>query len=406
MRILAVDREALVLRNQKMAEAFHQPPLRHRARRTLLTAFAAIPFIPQRRMHHPRILLIRPDHIGNVLLSTPAIAALRRALPETELHALVGPWSADVLGGYAELDAVLTLDFPGFSRTPKQNWRSPYELALHTASGLRRVGYDAAIILRPDHWWGALVSRLAGIPRRIGYNLPDVSPYLSEPIKLEQEHTVLQSVRLIETLLRRSIHRDTLPLTFTPREIDHAWIQGYLEGWQVESTRKIIAIHPGSGTWVKQWEETRWAVIADALHEQLDAEIIFTGDEPELPMISRIIAQMKHIPTLLVGDATIGQLAALYARCAVVIGPDGGTLHLASAVGTPTVTLFGPADPQEYGIWGAADRHIMLTSTIGCRPCRVLDWGIDDPANHPCLRDISIDRVLNAARRLAQRDRF
>jgi ADP-heptose:LPS heptosyltransferase len=108
----------------------------------------------------------------------------------------------------------------------------------------------------------------------------------------------------------------------------------------------------------------------------------------------------------MVGDASIGQLAALYKRCAAVLGPDSGPLHLAAAVGTATVTLFGPADPVEFGPWGPAERHLVLTSTIGCRPCRVIDWGTDDPANHPCIRDITVDRVLEAARRLVQRDRF
>ncbi len=134
--------------------------------------------------------------------------------------------------------------------------------------------------------------------------------------------------------------------------------------------------------------------------------IVFTGSDQELPMISSIVAQMRHTPTLLVGDANIGQLAALYARSLVVIGPDSGPLHLAAAVGTPTVTLFGPADPIEFGPWGPPERHLVLASNIGCRPCRVLDWGSDPASNHPCMRDISIGQVLECARRLIQRDRF
>ena len=100
----------------------------------------------------------------------------------------------------------------------------------------------------------------------------------------------------------------------------------------------------------------------------------------------------------------------------VLLGADGGSpwpigpwleqrrgkpvaLNLAVAVGTPTVALFGPADPVEFGSWGSPEKHIMLWSSIGCRPCRVLDWGSDAPKNHPCVREIPVGRVLDAARR-------
>jgi lipopolysaccharide heptosyltransferase II len=400
------DREALVLRNHAMAEAFHQTSLKHRVRRAALNTLAYLPVPRQRGEAKNRILIIRPDHLGDLLLTTPALNALREAFPTHEIHALVGPWSGDVLATNDDVDLILTLPFPGFSRTPKNNWRSPYELAFQTAGKLRRIGYDAALILRPDHWWGALLTHLAGIPRRIGYDLADVAPFLTDALPLLAEHAVLQNARLIERLIGAPIGQDSLALSFPLRENDSYWVQGYFEGWGIDTRKRLIAIHPGSGTWVKRWDEAAWAAVADALRDQLDAQIIFTGGDHELPMISQIIAQMRHTPALLVGDASIGQLAALYARCAAVLGPDSGPLHLASAVGTPTVTLYGPADPAEFGTWGATDLHLMLMSPIGCRPCRVIDWGTDDPANHPCVREITVDRVLEAARRLAQRDRF
>ncbi|MCC6611986.1 MAG: glycosyltransferase family 9 protein [Anaerolineae bacterium] len=400
-----MDREALVLRNRAMAEAFHKLPLKHQARRAALMTLAHLPMWRRRTSETGRILLIRPDHLGDVLLTTPAIHMLRQRLPDAEIHALVGPWSADVLANDPALDAVLTLDFPGFSRIPKQSLRSPYELAFQTARQLRRIGYDTAFILRPDHWWGAMVAHLAGIPRRIGYKLTDVSPFLSEAIDHHAEHAVLQSARLIAAQ-SGNFALDELSLTYPVEEADRQWVRGYLEEWGISAQQRLIAIHPGSGTWVKRWTDERWATVADALHEQLDVDIVFTGADHELPMISNIVARMRHTPALLVGDANIRQLAALYERARVVLGPDSGPIHLAAAVGSATVSLFGPADPEEFGPWGAPERHLVLTSSIGCRPCRVIDWETDDPANHPCVRDIPIEQVLEAARRLAQRDRF
>ncbi len=393
-----MDREALVLRNRGMAEAFHALPLKHRLRRMALQIAANLPVPAGRLPERERILLLRPDHLGDVLLCTPAIRALRVARPNAEIHALVGPWSANVLANYADLDVILTLPFPGFRRADKPTLGSPYQLVLQSARTLRRVGYTTAIVLRPDHWWGALLAHLAGIPRRIGYNLPDVAPFLNEAVEPQHEHAVLQNARLVEPITG-TLKPVDLPLDFPVDERNRGWVTGYLEEWGVEQGTPLIAVHPGSGTWVKQWDEGRWAYVADALADQLDAVVIFTGGDHELALCQRITAQMKHRACIMAGDTGIGSLAALFERCAVVLGPDSGPLHLAVAVGVPTVALFGPADPVEFGSWGSAERHAVLYANIGCRPCRVLDWGGDDPLNHPCVREISAARVLDAARR-------
>ncbi len=392
-----MDRETLVLRNRSMAEAFHALPFKHQVRRVALQTVAALP-IPIQRQPSDRILLLRPDHLGDVLLTTPAIRALRAAYPQAEIHALVGPWSANVLANFTDLDVILTLPYPGFKRRDHTDWRFPYQLVLNSARILRKIGYSTAVILRPDHWWGALLAHLAGIPRRIGYQLPDVAPFLTDAIEPQHQHAVLQNARLIEPLTG-ALQPKQLKLDYPVAEVDRAWITGYLEEWGIAPDRPLIAIHPGSGTWVKQWDESKWAFVADTLADQLDAVVVLTGGDHELPLAKNIAAQMKHRPCIMAGDTGIGSLAALFERCEVVLGPDSGPLHLAVAAGAPTVSLFGPADPVEFGSWGSPERQQVLTTNIACRPCRVLDWGSDDPKYHPCVREITPARVLEAARR-------
>ncbi|MAS34543.1 MAG: glycosyl transferase [Anaerolineaceae bacterium] len=395
-----MDREALVLRNRSMTVAFHTTPLKHNIRRALLHSMSVIPRLPPRRIPGQRILLIRPDHLGDVLLTTPAIRALREALPHAELHALVGPWSARVLTGYSEIDTILTLPFPGFSRQPNENLRSPYQMGVNAARHLRRVAYDAAIIFRPDHWWGAMITHLANIPERIGYDLPDTAPFLTKALEHRHQHVVVQNLRLVERWTG-TLNADTVDFNFPFTEVDQFYIDGYLEEWRIDKQQPIFCIHPGSGTWVKQWPEARWAEVADTLTEQLNARVVFTGGEHEVHMIKRIVQHMSQPACIIAGETHIGQLAALYARALVVLGPDSGPLHLAAAVDTPTVTLYGPADPVEFGPWGPPKQHIVLASDIGCRPCRILDWADDNPDFHPCMRDISIAQVLSAARHAA-----
>jgi lipopolysaccharide heptosyltransferase II len=395
-----MDREALVRRNRAMAEAMHQRPVRHQVRRWGLRALSLLPVEPARAPERARILLVRPDHLGDVLLATPAMRALREARPAAELHALVGPWSGDVLEPCEALDRVLTLPFPGFSRTPNANLRSPYQLAWATARQLRRIGYSAAVILRPDHWWGALVAWLAGIPIRVGYDLPDVEPFLTLALPWQAEHAVLQNARLVERLTHGPLDREALTLTYTVSAEDRAWAKGYMDEAGLGDDERLIVIHAGAGAAIKHWEPAQWALVADRLARQARARIALTGGEAELQLTRAIAAQMQEkSPVMLAGETRIGTLAAVLERAALAMGPDSGPLHLAAAVGTPTVALFGPADPDEFRPWGPAQRHIVLTSDIGCRPCRILDWNGDSLENHPCVREIRAERVVEAAHR-------
>jgi heptosyltransferase-2/heptosyltransferase-3 len=396
---LLKDREALAIRNKKLAEAYHQVPFRHHVRKLLLEILATTYIPPSRRAAKTdRILLIRPDHLGDLLLTTPAIQALRQHYPNTEIHALVGPWAAGVLANYDEVDLVLTIPFPGFTRGKDGDWQSPYRFGIQTARRLRRIGYAKAIIFRHDHWWGAWLARLTGIPERVGYDNENTELFLTQTVEHRHEHVVVQSLRLVEALTGTKMDLQTAKLQFPIREMDRAYIKGYLSEWGIGDDDRIFCIHPGSGTKVKLWEPEKWAQVADILTEQLNAQVVFTGSDSEMPLISSISNQMEQPATTIAGDSDIGQLAALYHRSLVVLGPDSGPLHLAAATGAPSVALYGPADPSEFGPWGNPKKHAMLASDIACRPCRVLDWSSDDIRYHPCVRDITVTQVLTAAR--------
>lgn len=399
-----MDRESLVRRNNQLAEAFHQPPVRHRLRRAIIESVARFPFSPLTKGWN-RVLFIRPDHLGDMLLATPAMRALKAARPYTEIHVLAGAWSAGVLANVPEVDLVLTTDFPGFNRAGNGgNYLAPYFKVISTARQLRQIGYGHAIIMRPDHWWGAMVAHVAGISERIGYAKQDVAPFLTQRLDMQHEHVVRQNLRLVESWTGY-IPDNNVPYRYRVYESERDDISRHLAEFGIAPDERIFCIHPGAGTWVKLWDDERWATVADTLIDQLNAKVVFTGGDGERGMVVRIMNRMTHTACMTVGEFNIQELSALYERAQVVLGPDSGPLHLASAVGTPTVSLFGPADPVEFGPWGRNDKNIYLASSIGCRPCRVLDWGDDDPENHPCVRDITVGEVLEAARRAANADK-
>lgn len=392
-----MDRDRLARRNQQIANAKRRPTVKQRTRDLLLAAFARLP-VAMTPGDSERLLIVRPDHIGDVLLSTPAIQALKRWRPELSIHVLCGEWSADVLAVYPEIDRVLTLPFPGFLRGDEET-TNPWRLALSSARTLRNIGYGGAIILRPDHWWGALVSYLAGIRVRVGYDVGSVAPLLTEAYPFELRHAVEQNMRLVE-LWTGAESADDLRLQFPVQACDRQFVDKKRREWTLPADAPQICIHPGSGMASKVWLAEKWAATADTLSRRYGATIVFTGTEAESALIADILDSITAKASVKAGSTTVGQLAALYERSLLVLGPDSGALHLAAAVNTPTVALFGPADSREFAPWGDERRHAVVASNIACRPCRILDWGDDDPAFHPCVRDISVETVLKATQQV------
>ncbi len=392
------DHTELARRNRELAARLHARTSRQQVRGALLAALAHLPSSPPGDDGRT-ILLIRPDHLGDVLLTTPAIRALAAARPDARLVALVGPWSAGVISAYPEIALTLTLPFPGFARHPARTSARPYLLAWQWADRLRRLQAECAIIFRPDHWWGAMLAFLAGIPRRIGFALPDVAPFLTDALPFRANHAVERSLALVTPL---GVRPEVLPtLTFPVDDEDRETVQRRLADAGLPPGAPRVIIHPGTGTVIKQWLPGHWAYVADGLVRRWGAPILFTGGDHEIPLIRSITDRMTAPAIVLAGETSVGQLAALYEGARIVAGPDSGPLHLAVAVGAPTVHLYGPADPAEFGPWGDPARHIVLTTTIGCRPCRILDWPGADPAEHPCVHDIAPDAVLEAAIRAA-----
>jgi ADP-heptose:LPS heptosyltransferase len=293
------------------------------------------------------ILLIRPDHLGDLLFTTPALRALREACPQARITGLVGPWAEAAITGNPCLDEVMLCPFPGFTRQPKQSIIEPYVVLARYARLLREKTFDLAVVLRFDHWWGALLAYLARIPRRVGYDIAEVKPFLTDAIPYAPgRHEVEQSLALVEavnsqpSLPRLDGHPSQgFPLEFLLSAQDREFAACYLAEQGVEDDDPLACIHPGAGAAVKLWRNEGWAQVADALAEGYEAKVILTGSANEAPLVQAIAERMTNQPIVAAGQTTLEQLAALMARCRLALGVDSGPLHLAVAVGIPTVHL-------------------------------------------------------------------
>ncbi len=368
-----------------------------------------------------RLLVIRPDHIGDLLFATPALRALRAAYPRAHLAALVGPWGADIVRRNPFLDEVLTCDFPWFSRRPKSSPLEPYRLLWAEARRLRSLGFDLALNLRFDFWWGALLAYLAGIPRRVGYDIAECRPFLTDAVPyMPGRHEVQQNLTLAEQVAGGGSGTQGISdfgfriseLDFPLSDAERAFARQWLAAHGLGEGEALVAIHPGAGAAVKLWPVERWAALASALAERHGVCILLTGSAGERPLVEAVAAGMHTQPLLAVGETTLGQLAALFAACRLVLGVDSGPLHLAVAVGAPTVHLFGPVDPALFGPWGDPARprrsgglgkpaHAVVQAQYfdqPCqrRPCNRLDYAPAELPAHPCMSTITVAQVLAA----------
>jgi lipopolysaccharide heptosyltransferase II len=380
--------------------------VRPRVRLALLRLFARFttPLIPRSPFLVPdplSLLLIRPDHIGDLLFTTPALRALRAAWPQARITALVGPWVRDVVVRNPHLDEVLTCPFPWFSRQPRVSLLKPYRLLWTEARRLKSEKFDVAIVLRFDHWWGALLAHLAGIPVRAGYDIPECRPFLTRAVDyVPGRHEVEQNLALIEAVLTDAGCRmhDTRPkLEFEPKAEEQEFAARYLAQHGVREDDLLVGLHPGAGATVKLWRTEAFAQVADVLSREYEARILITGSAEEMALAQAIAQKMGTSPIIAAGQTSLGQLAALMAHCRLVIGVDSGPMHLAVAQGVPTVHLYGPVDHRAFGPWGDPARHRVLLSALPCIPCNRLDYAPYELADHPCVRDITVAQVLEAA---------
>jgi heptosyltransferase-2/heptosyltransferase-3 len=351
-----------------------------------------------------RIVIIRPDHLGDLLFATPALVRLRAAYPDARLTGLVGPWAKPIWDRQTMLDDIGELPFPGITARPARPW-APYAILRNAARELRARHYDMAVVLRFDYWWGALLAEQADIPVRWGYDLPETARFLTHTVPYQPgRHEVEQDLALVEAVVRTAPHPPPPPL------IDRAAGQPPLRfpltakerTWASEQASagmgSLVAIHPGTNGSLKLWTLAGWAAVIEWLHAR-GYRIVFTGSAGEIPLVEAIRARLQpatQIATLsLAGQTSLGQLGALFAVCAAVLGVDSGPLHLATAEGAHTLRLYGPSNERLWGPWGPAERNIVVRAP-GTAPGHFLDPDRRDLEGGPEMQAITPIQVIAA----------
>ena len=341
-----------------------------------------------------RILVIKLDHIGDVLLATPVFSNLRRAYPNAELHALTGAWSRVVLEKHPDVNNVVEYNSPAFCRTGQPtSLRETFKLYRQ----LRRQKYDLIVELRSD-WRTVWFAFLRLTPKRLSRAALQVANKLG----FAQFSGTHEMTRNLDVLRQAGIPTSVETAIFSVTTEDKKWASDLLATYQIDRQHPLIAIHPGSPIALKRWLPERYAELADWLIAQKRAQILFVGVKDEIPITTEIQARMRGESINIAGKTTLTQLASILHTCNVFIGNDSGPMHLAAAVGTQTIGLYGPGDPTRFGPAGTKCQTIQRKSDCPClgTVCRYGRSG--------CMSEIQVTdviQVLETARYLLSENR-
>ena len=306
-----------------------------------------------------RILVVKLDHLGDVILATPVFSNLRQVYPNAELHALTGTWSRIVLERHPEVNKVLEYNSPAFCRTEQS---TSLRQAFQLYQQLRRQKYDMAVELRGD--WRTVWFALLGLaPRR----LSRAALQIANKLGLARFSGTHETTRNLDVLKQTGIPVSVQTATFSVTAEDEKWASNCLAKHQIDRQYPLVVIHPGSPIPLKRWLPERYAELADWLITHKRAQVLFVGVKDEMPIITKIQAFMQAKSISIAGKTTLTQLASILHTCNVFIGNDSGPMHLAAAVGTQTIGLYGPGDPTRFGPIGAQCRTIRRK--LDCPPC-------------------------------------
>lgn len=348
----------------------------------------------------PRILIARPDHLGDVLLTVPAATALRATIPGAHISFLVADALGNIVRHFSDINQTFTLPFPKLAAPPDPaQWTT---IVSENAEKLRGL-FDMIILSRPEDPWSGELAVAADIPVRIGYATQNTESFLTMAMPFQEEgHAVIQTMKLIHAAvdyLGEKIADNTWTDTkiFMPTEMEDDIVNEIMVEAPSASDSPVV-FQPGSGWPLKNWLPQRWGELAIRIHQRWGVTPLVSGGPGEDALVAAVVEASEGCSYGLPGRLSLGELAALYRRARIVIGIDSGPVHLAAMIGTPVVGLYGPLDPLKWGPWCEPYLYRIIGVELPCRPCDCIyepPCGIEiDP---PCCSGITVDAVWEAA---------
>ena len=335
-----------------------------------------------------KIMIRAANWVGDAIMTTPAIRAIRKGFPNAQISILVKPWVAPVFEHSPHIDNLIIYDGEG---RHKGNFGK-----LCLARDLRRYGFDAAILLQ-NAFEAALIAFLSGIPVRIGYNTDARQMLLTHSIsctnEIKKEHQTKYYLNILSGI---GMDTGTCDLYLQLSQQDRLRAREILMEQGPSGDFKWVGINPGATFGpAKQWPIDRYAQLADLISEYANSRVVVFGGPQDRKLGKDISREMRHRPIDLSGRTTLGEAMALIERCALFITNDSGLMHVAAALDVSLIAIFGSTNSTTTGPMSSNSRVVQIP--MECSPCLKPEC----PRGHlNCMDQISVDMIFDVVKEI------
>ena len=326
-----------------------------------------------------KILVVNVNWLGDVLLSTAAIRAIKKANPDSHLACMVVERCVEILEDNPYLDEIIVFD--------EKKAQKGFIAKIRFIKELKKKEFDIVFLFHRS-FTRTLIALLAGIPERIGYYTPKRSFLLTKKIKPinKDVHRLDHYLGIVQAC---GINSDGRNYELFVSEDDRKYAAELLKKEGVQDKDFVVVINPGGNWQPKRWPKDVFAKLSDRLANELKAKIIISGAAKDIILANQIAGQMTAKPIILAGKTTLKQLGALMQQVKLVVSADSGPMHIAAGVGANLVALFGPTSPLITGPIGKGKIKV-IHKDIGCNiPCYKLNC-----RDSRCMREISVEEVF------------
>ncbi len=337
------------------------------------------------------ILIVKLSAIGDVVHTLPSLAALRKQYPDSHITWIIEEGSADIIAGHPYLDMVIVSRRKRWVKNLKglRDIKGTFDEIRLLLSTLRDRKYDLVVDFHGLFKSSLLVALSRG-ERKVGYDsMQELSGFfLNEKVREDMTKHAVDRYLDLPRYLGASSDNPEFYISIEDENIRR--VKNLLEASGIGPNDRFVSVNPVALWDTKMWNDRKFAQLCDRIAGELGFKVIFTGG-PERECIMNIRSIMGLASVDIAGKTTLRDLAYLYKLSALVLTTDSGPMHIAAAVGTPTVAIFGPTDPARTGPYGTG--HTVVRKGLQCSPCFLKKCG-----RKSCMNEISVDDVFQAVR--------
>ena len=335
-----------------------------------------------------KILVRSSNWVGDTVMMLPSLVAVRKAFPDARITILANPWVVPLLENHPAVDRTMVINKgKGFLSACRELARIIVQL--------RNEQFDLAVLFQ-NAFEAAFLTSLGGVTYRVGYNTDGRGLLLTHKVERDRAilsaHQVEYFLGLIEAMGWEAEEKE--PILYVSDE-DALSAARLLSSKGVEDYHFVVGLNPGAAYGsAKRWPADRFAAVGDWASQRWNARIVLFGSFSEREIAAQVEKLMHADPINLCGETALGQAMALIKRCNIFVTNDSGLMHIAAAVNTPLVAVFGPTDPIQTSPFGGRAR--MVRHSVECSPCLKQVC----PSDHRCMISVKPEEVWEQMERL------